>query len=125
MTPDGKVKVLDFGLAKAYAGDPGKLNLSNSPTLSDMATQQGVILGTSAYMPPEQAKGKTVDKRADIWAFGVVLFEMLTGRQLFTGETVSETLASVLKSEPEWNSLPPNLHPRIRLMLERCLKERT
>ena len=121
VTPDGKVKVLDFGLAKAYAGDSENINLSNSPTLSDMATQQGVILGTAAYMPPEQAKGKSVDKRADIWAFGVVIFEMLKGRQVFTGETVSETLAAVIKSEPEWNSLPPNLHPRIRLMLERCL----
>ena len=119
VTPDGKVKVLDFGLAKAYIGDPEDRNLSNSPTLSDAATRQGVILGTSAYMPPEQAKGQTVDKRADIWAFGVVLFEMLSGRQLFTGETVSETLASVIKSEPEWQSLPPNLHPRIRLLLER------
>ena len=123
VTPDGKVKVLDFGLAKAYAGDSENMNLSNSPTLSDMATQQGVILGTAAYMPPEQAKGKTVDKRADIWAFGVVLFEMLAGRQLFSGENVSETLAAVIKSEPEWNSLPPNLHPRIRLMLERCLEK--
>ncbi len=123
ITPDGKVKVLDFGLAKAYAGDRDDVNLSNSPTLSDAATQQGMILGTAAYMPPEQAKGKTVDKRADIWAFGVVLFEMLTGRQLFTGETVSETLASVLKSEPEWKRLPVNLHPRIRFLLERCLEK--
>jgi serine/threonine protein kinase len=121
VTPEGKVKVLDFGLAKAFAGDQ-EVN-PNSPTLSDAATQQGVILGTAAYMSPEQAKGKTVDKRADIWAFGVVLFEMLTGRQLFTGETVSDTLAAVLKSEPEWKRLPPNLHPRIRLLLERCLEK--
>jgi serine/threonine protein kinase/dipeptidyl aminopeptidase/acylaminoacyl peptidase len=123
ITPENNVKILDFGLAKAYAGDPQDINLSNSPTLSDAATMQGVILGTAAYMPPEQAKGKTVDKRADIWAFGAVLFEMLTGRQLFTGETVSETLASVIKSEPEWQSRPPNLHSRIRFLLERCLKK--
>jgi serine/threonine protein kinase/WD40 repeat protein len=123
VTPDEKVKVLDFGLAKAYVGRQSDATLSYSPTLSDGATQQGVILGTAAYMPPEQAKGKTVDKRADIWAFGVVLFEMLTGLQLFTGETVSETLASVLKSEPEWKRLPPNLHPRIRFLLERCVEK--
>jgi eukaryotic-like serine/threonine-protein kinase len=125
VTPESKVKVLDFGLAKAYTAEQHELNLSNSPTLSNLATQQGVILGTAAYMPPEQAKGKAVDKRADIWAFGVVLFEVLTGRQLFTGETVSETLASVLKSEPEWKRLPPNLHPRIHLLLQRCLKKET
>jgi serine/threonine protein kinase len=121
--PDGKVKVLDFGLAKAFAQEQADLNLSNSPTLSDAATQQGVILGTAAYMSPDQAKGKTVDKRADIWAFGVVLFEMLTGRQLFTGETVSETLAAVLLREPDFSTLPPNLHPRIRLLLVRCLEK--
>src|SRR5512136_608193 len=122
VTPDGKVKVLDFGLAKVFAGE-ADLNLSNSPTLSNAATQQGVILGTAAYMSPEQAKGKSVDKRADIWAFGVVLFEMLTGRQVFTGETVSDTLASVLAREPAWKNLPPNLHPRIRFLLERCLEK--
>jgi serine/threonine protein kinase/Tol biopolymer transport system component len=123
VTPDGKVKVLDFGLAKAFAGEQADLNLSNSPTLSDMATQQGIILGTAAYMSPEQARGKEVDKRVDVWAFGVVLFEMLAGKQVFTGDTVSDTLASVLAREPEWQSLPQNIHPRIRLLLERCLKK--
>jgi serine/threonine protein kinase len=122
VTTDGKVKVLDFGLAKAFAGEQ-QVNLSNSPTLSDAATQAGVILGTAAYMPPEQARGNPVDKRADIWAFGVVLFEMLIGRQIFSEDTVSDTLASVLKTEPEWNSLPSNLHPRIRLLLEHCLEK--
>ncbi len=123
VTPDGKVKVLDFGLAKAYAGEQEQVNLSNSPTLSDAATKQGVILGTAAYMSPEQARGESVDKKADIWAFGCVLFEMLTGRATFEGRTVSDVLASVIKSEPEWKMLPPNLHPRIRILLERCLEK--
>ena len=123
VTPDGKIKVLDFGLAKAFAGDGTDVNLSQSPTLSMAATQRGVILGTAAYMSPEQASGDTTDKRADIWSFGVVLFEMLTGRQTFDGKTVSHVLADVLRAEPEWNSLPPNLHPRLRLLLERCLEK--
>jgi serine/threonine protein kinase/Tol biopolymer transport system component len=123
VTPDGKVKVLDFGLAKAFAGEQAEMNLSNSPTLSNAATQQGVILGTAAYMSPEQARGESVDKKADIWAFGCVLFEMLTGREMFEGRTVSDILASVIKSEPEWKRLPANLHPRIRLLLERCLEK--
>ena len=123
VTTDGKVKVLDFGLAKAFAGDQEPMNLSNSPTLSNAATQQGVILGTAAYMSPEQAKGKTVDKRADIWAFGCVLFEMIAGRASFSGRDVTEILAAVIRSEPEWNSLPANLHWRLREVLERCLKK--
>ena len=123
VTPDGKVKVLDFGLAKAYAGDRAEVNLSNSPTLSDAATQQGVILGTAAYMSPEQARGKAVDKRADIWAFGCVLFEMLTGHAAFSGKDVTDILAAVIRSEPEWIRLPANLHWRLREVLERCLKK--
>ena len=117
------MKVLDFGLAKAFAGNGADVNLSQSPTLSMAATQQGVILGTAAYMSPEQARGEATDKRADIWAFGVVLFEMLTGQGTFDGRTVSDGLAGVLAKEPHWNTLPLNLHPRIRLLLERCLEK--
>ncbi len=120
VTSDGKVKVLDFGLAKAFAGEQSNVNLSNSPTLSELATQQGVILGTAAYMSPEQARGKAVDKRTDIWAFGVVLYEMLTGRQLFMGESVSDSMAAVLTKVPEWQLLPagsPNS------LLRRCLEK--
>ena len=95
VTPDGKVKVLDFGLAKAFSRDDAQGNLANSPTLSMQATQQGVILGTAAYMSPEQARGENADQRADVWAFGVVLFEMLTGRGTFDGKTVSDVLAGV------------------------------
>jgi serine/threonine-protein kinase len=122
VTPDGKVKVLDFGLAKAYAGDQKEPNLSASPTLSNLATQQGVILGTAAYMSPEQARGRSVDKRADIWAFGCVLYEMLTGRVAFRGEDVSEILASVIKGDVNLDLLPANLHPRVREVLTRCLQ---
>ena len=123
VTPEGKVKVLDFGLAKAFMGDGSEANLTHSPTLSMAATQQGVILGTAAYMSPEQARGESADKRSDVWAFGVVLFEMLTGTGTFEGHTVSDVLAGVLARQPNWDSLPPNLHPRIRLLLERCLEK--
>jgi eukaryotic-like serine/threonine-protein kinase len=127
ITPEGKVKVLDFGLAKAFAEEQADLNLLNSPTLtysptlSNAATQHGVILGTAAYMSPEQARGKSVDKRADIWAFGCVLYEMLTGRAAFSGKDVTDLLAAVIRSEPEWGSLSANLHWRLREVIERCL----
>jgi serine/threonine protein kinase len=123
VTPDDKVKVLDFGLAKAFAGEQSDPNLSNSPTLSHAATMKGVILGTAAYMSPEQARGKTVDKRADIWAFGAVLFEMLTGKSAFQGEDISEILASVIKGDSNMSLLPANIHARICEVLERCLQK--
>src|SRR5467141_2834112 len=107
---DRTVKVLDFGLAKAMEPASVNPNAMNSPTITTPAmTLQGVILGTAAYMAPEQAKGRAVDKRADIWAFGVVLYEMLTGRMVFSGETVSETMAAVMMKEPDWNALPANI----------------
>jgi Tol biopolymer transport system component len=122
VNPDGVVKVLDFGLAKALEADRDNSGLSHSPTLlASSPTVQGVILGTAGYMSPEQARGKTVDRRADIWAFGCVLLEMLSGRQTFAGETVSDTLASVLKTEPDWDSLPDDTPPAIVRLLRRCL----
>ncbi len=123
ITPDGNVKVLDFGLAKAIEADPSSTDIQNSPTISRMATQAGIILGTAAYMSPEQARGKSVDRRTDIWAFGCVLFEMLTGKRAFEGETVSDTLAAVIRAEPEWSLLPSNTPQRIRNLLLRCLKK--
>ncbi len=123
VTPDGKVKVLDFGLAKAFAGEQQELNLSNSPTLSNAATQAGVILGTAAYMSPEQARGKAVDKRADIWAFGCVLYEMLAGQAAWSGATVTDIIAASLAKDPDFTKLPLNLHPRIRALLDRCLQK--
>jgi serine/threonine-protein kinase len=123
VTPEGKVKVLDFGLAKAFEGDSASEDMSNSPTLSRAATIQGVILGTAGYMSPEQARGKATDKRTDIWAFGCVLYELLTGKQAFTGEDITEILASVVKSEPDWAALPSNISPSIRVLLRRCLRK--
>jgi Protein kinase domain/WD40-like Beta Propeller Repeat len=122
ITPEGRVKVLDFGLAKALGQEAqAEASATVSPTLTMRATQLGVILGTAAYMSPEQAKGKTVDKRADIWAFGVVVCEMLTGRQMYTGETISETLAAVLLKDPDLSALPAETPASIRRLLRRCL----
>ena len=121
--PDSTVKVLDFGLAKALTPDsgPGTPDPMNSPTLTNHGTQLGVILGTAAYMAPEQARGKTVDKRADIWAFGVVVYEMLTGRRAFAGDGISDVLAAVLRQDINWSALPADTPTRVRRLLERCL----
>ncbi len=121
LTHEGKVKVLDFGLAKAFQGDASPQNISNSPTLTLAATKAGIILGTAAYMSPEQARGKAVDRRTDIWAFGVVVFEMLSGRQMFTGESATDIMAAVMRAEPDWSALPKDVPKRIRALLERCL----
>ncbi len=120
VTPVGRVKVLDFGLAKAFA-EAGPRSTASTLTLT--GTEAGVILGTPAYMSPEQVQGQKVDRRTDIWAFGCVLFELLAGRRSFDGKTVADLWASILNTEPDWTSLPRNLHPRIRLMLERCLEK--
>ena len=122
---DGTVKVLDFGLAKAFASDAdGSASaVSNSPTLTARATQMGMIIGTAAYMAPEQAKGRPVDRRADVWAFGAVFFEMLAGRRAFEGDDVSDVLASVLKTDPDWKALPPETPAAVRRLLRRCLEK--
>ncbi len=146
VTNDDAVKVLDFGLAKALAGEAAAAesahvssllrrmenllegeaaptDIANSPTMSQMATQAGVLLGTAAYMSPEQAKGKPVDRRADIWAFGCVLYEMLTGKMAFRGESVTDTLAAVIRAEPDWSRLPTATPVRVRVLLQRCLQK--
>ena len=121
---DGTVKVLDFGLAKALGPEGGSApDLMNSPTLTAHATQMGMVIGTAAYMAPEQARGRPVDRRADIWAFGVVLYEMLTGRRAFDGDDVSITLANVLKENPRWHELPPDLPTAVSRLLRRCLEK--
>jgi serine/threonine protein kinase/Tol biopolymer transport system component len=124
LRPDGTVKVLDFGLAKAWDAETGDSSLSLSPTLTAHATAAGVIIGTAAYMSPEQAAGVAADRRADIWAFGVVLWEMLTGYKLFEGETVSHVLASVLKDEVDLDALPEETPARLRELIERCLRKK-
>jgi serine/threonine protein kinase len=117
------VKILDFGLAKALDADASQGDISSSPTITHMATQAGIIVGTAAYMSPEQAKGKAVDRRTDIWAFGCVLYEMLTAKMAFSGESITETLAAVIREEPDWSLLPPNTPAAIRNLLARCLKK--
>ncbi len=123
LTTEGKIKVLDFGLAKALTGDPSSsgFEATMSPTVTSAGTVAGVILGTAAYMSPEQARGRAVDRRADIWAFGCLLYEMLTGKTLFGEETISDTLAAVLRSEPDMDALPGNTPASIRRLIARCL----
>ena len=126
LAPDGQAKVLDFGLARAYAPEPpsgSSMDLSQSPTLVHTGTQAGVILGTAAYMSPEQARGRLVDRRTDLWAFGCVLYEMLVGEALFRGDTLSDVLAAVLRAEPEWTRLPAGTPRGLEALLGRCLRK--
>ena len=120
---DGTVKVLDFGLAKVQARDGWAPDSSQSPTVTSAGTREGVILGTAAYLSPEQARGRPLDKRTDIWAFGCVLYEMLTGRSAFAGPTVSDTISAILTREPDWAALPPQTPPNVRRLLHRCLEK--
>jgi tRNA A-37 threonylcarbamoyl transferase component Bud32 len=125
LTPDGKAKVLDFGLAKALAAESasGASDPSLSPTLTSVGTVAGMIMGTAGYMAPEQAKGRPVDRRADVWSLGALLYEMLSSRRAFDGDSASEALASVLKTEPDWDALPPQVPASVRRLLRRCLKK--
>ncbi|MDA2935167.1 protein kinase, partial [Acidobacteria bacterium AH-259-D05] len=123
VTPEGKVKILDFGLAKAFEEEISPVDMSQSPTLTEEMTRAGVILGTAAYMSPEQAKGKPVDKRTDIFAFGCLLYELLTGKRAFEGETITETLGAILHKEPDWAALPGSTPWSIRRLLHRCFNK--
>ena len=125
ITADGKVKLLDFGLAKAFGPEIAGVASPESPTLTRDGTATGVILGTAAYMSPEQARGRSVDKRTDIWAFGCCLFESLTGKPAFLGETISDTIAAILEREPDWSALPSQVPTRVRYLLQRTLSKDT
>jgi serine/threonine-protein kinase len=122
VTPDGKVKLLDFGLAKAIEEQKSPEDLSHSPTLTREGTKHGVILGTASYMSPEQARGQALDRKTDIWSFGCVLYEVLTGRKAFPGETVSDIIASILARDPDWDALPERTPMKVRDLLRRCLR---
>ena len=117
------MKILDFGLAKVMIEDGSSIDSSSSPTFTSLATQAGVIIGTAAYMSPEQAKGKSVDSRTDVWAFGCVLYEMLSGKRAFHGETATDTLAAVIRAEPDWSKLPADTPAETPRFLERCLRK--
>ncbi|MGH9783344.1 MAG: protein kinase domain-containing protein [Terriglobia bacterium] len=123
VTPEGEVKVLDFGLAKAFAGDRANADLSDLPTLEPGPTKDGQILGTPAYMSPEQVRGQEVDKRTDIWAFGCVLYELLTGQRPFRGDTIQDTIAKVLEREPDWQLVPSSIPGKVHNLLRRCLEK--
>ena len=121
VSSEGRVKILDFGLAKAFTGDMSSNEPANSPTVT--GTREGVILGTAFYMSPEQARGKEVDRRTDIWAFGCVMYEVLTGSKVYEGQTVSDSIARILERDPDWDVLPSKLPPKVRDLLRRCLQK--
>src|SRR5215467_5025955 len=123
LTAGGSVKVLDFGLAKAFGEPELAADFTHSPTVTSPHTRSGVILGTAAYMSPEQAEGQVVDKRADVWAFGVMLYELLSGRRAFDGKTTSHVIVNVMEKEPDWSALPASTPPGVRDLIERCLQK--
>jgi serine/threonine-protein kinase len=122
LLPNGRIKLLDFGLARAYLGDSDEPDTTMSPTITAAMTQQGVILGTAAYMSPEQARGKSVDRQTDIWAYGALVFELLTGHRIFKGETISDSIGAILHKDPDWSLLPANMPPQVHQLLRRCLE---
>jgi serine/threonine protein kinase len=123
LTAGGSVKILDFGLAKIFETGRVPSNLSESPTLLTEATRSDVLLGTPSYMSPEQVRGKPTDERSDVWAFGCVLYELLTGKQAFSGDSVAETMGAITKADPAWSALPPETSPNIQRLLRRCLQK--